>query len=330
MRHLHAFAAVLTVLACALPASAQVDETVERSIAVGSADRLVLDVDRGSIDVRAGGTDTVELEVRFRARESSRDQLQGLLEDFTLDVETSGTEVRVTGRLGRDFDWNWFGLRGRWLQGVEYHVTVPGRLAVDLQTRGGSVSVADIEGEAEARTSGGSLEFRRVGGRITGRTSGGSIQVFEAGQDVRVETSGGSIDVEQVAGDLDARTSGGSIDLDEVTGYATVRTSGGSIRVRRAGAGVDASTSGGRITADFRSRVDRDSRLSTSGGGITVTLGRDVGFDVDASGSRVDATDFGVTADGRRRNSLEAALNGGGPGLRLRSSGGTIRIRTGA
>lgn len=83
------------------------------------------------------------------------------------------------------------------------------------------------------------------------------------------------------------------------------------------------------MTASFDARTDEDARLSTSGGGITVTLGPDAGFNVEASGNRVVATDFGISNDPRRRGSLEAPINGGGPALQLRTSGGTIRIRSG-
>jgi len=128
---------------------------------------------------------------------------------------------------------------------------------------------------------------------------------------VQAKSSGGSIDVHHVGGDLYARTSGGSIAIDEALGA------------------VDAQTSGGSIRANFARQPRADSRLSTSGGGITISVAPNVAFDVDAhtSGGDVD-TDVPVTLLGRQsESSLQGKINGGGPKLVLRSSGGGIRLR---
>ena len=80
----------------------------------------------------------------------------------------------------------------------------------------------------------------------------------------------------------------------------------------------------------FLSRQPRaDSRLSTSGGGITLQIAPNVSVDLDAhtSGGDVD-TEVPVTLLGRQNeSSIEGKVNGGGPKLVLRSSGGDIRIR---
>jgi hypothetical protein len=69
--------------------------------------------------------------------------------------------------------------------------------------------------------------------------------------------------------------------------------------------------------------------LTTSGGAITVHLADDMGLDVDAkaSGGRIH-TDFPVSIRGEiSRNSLRAKMNGGGPELYLRTSGGSIYLK---
>jgi hypothetical protein len=73
-----------------------------------------------------------------------------------------------------------------------------------------------------------------------------------------------------------------------------------------------------------------DSRLQTSGGGITVILDDGIGVDLDARGTSRVTSEFAV-ADGDSRDDddddeLVGAINGGGPALVLRSSGGGIRV----
>jgi hypothetical protein len=67
--------------------------------------------------------------------------------------------------------------------------------------------------------------------------------------------------------------------------------------------------------------------LSTSGGSINVELASSLRVDVDAetSGGGV-STDFPVVMGDSDRRRLRTAINGGGPLLHLRTSGGGIRI----
>ena len=71
--------------------------------------------------------------------------------------------------------------------------------------------------------------------------------------------------------------------------------------------------------------------LRTSGGQITFTLIPDIAVDVEAktSGGRI-STDFAVesTIQGKvPQNRLEGSINGGGPLLKLRTSGGNIHLQ---
>jgi hypothetical protein len=90
---------------------------------------------------------------------------------------------------------------------------------------------------------------------------------------------------------------------------------------------VDASTSGGSVSASLSAQPKEPSRLSTSGGSIQIELAASLHLDVDASASGGSvSSDFPVPTSQDRR-SLHAAINGGGPLLYLRTSGGGIHIR---
>jgi hypothetical protein len=71
---------------------------------------------------------------------------------------------------------------------------------------------------------------------------------------------------------------------------------------------------------------------STSGGGITVAMAPNGGFQLDAStsGGRVHSEFpvMGMVSDSDR-HSLRGTVNGGGPLLHLSTSGGNIDIRRG-
>lgn len=282
---------------------------IKKSFSVKPGGELILETDLGTIDVKTSSRNEVNVEVRFTPRRGSGRDVRNLLEDFDIEFQHQGDDVFIRAEyLRRNFNlWDSIGKYVR----VEFFVTVPSEYDVDLKTSGGSISVDDLEGEVAARTSGGSLSFGRIDGPVRGRTSGGSIELNESAGSADLRTSGGGIRIGKVRGDVEANTSGGSIHVDEVLGSIIAHTSGGS------------------INAQISRQPENDCRLSTSGGSVTVYLTKNSSVDVNAStsGGRV-VTDFPVTLRGEiSKRSLRAKINGGGPEMYLRTSGGSIYIR---
>jgi DUF4097 and DUF4098 domain-containing protein YvlB len=134
--------------------------------------------------------------------------------------------------------------------------------------------------------------------------------------------------LEGCTGDAEVKTSGGSIRIGKVQGEVKATTSGGSIKVQEVMGTINAATSGGSVSAYISKQPSGDCSLKTSGGSVSVHLAEDIKVDVDAktSGGRV-RTDFPVTLIGElSKRKLQAKINGGGPELYLRTSGGSIKI----
>lgn len=300
---------LLIALLVTLPVHAGIDKEIRKSFEVGPGGTLELDAARGSIEVTTHRQARVDVRLSLDTRTNDRSDAARMLEDFEVDFDSKGHDVSIEARYhegGRGL-FRFFGsseLRVRW------EVVVPETYHLDLRTAGGSIEVRDLNGNVEARSSGGSLTFGHVQGSVNGRTSGGAISIEETGGTVDVSTSGGSIRIDRARGDVRARTSGGSIRVDEVFGA------------------IDAVTSGGSISATISAQPEHDCRLSTSGGSVTVHLDPSIAVDVDArsSGGGVRAT-VPVTVEGEMaRTRLQGQINGGGPMLTLRTSGGGISI----
>ena len=297
------------LLTCAL-AVGGVEDDINKSFRVKPGGTLKIDTSRGSIDVRGSGNDSVDIEITREVRSTSDKRAKEVLDDFIIDIDQSGNNVTIKAEF-KDKKWDraWNRIRNRLR--IKYIVTVPDRYNVDLHTSGGSITVEDLEGRVLTDTSGGSLYFDRIVGPIDGKTSGGSITIGDTSDRVKVHTSGGSIKIDRAGGEVDATTSGGSITVNEVKGKIYAKTSGGSVK------------------AYISEQPGSDCTLKTSGGSVTVYLDDRIGVHVDAhtSGGRI-STDFPVKVKGViSRRDLDADLNGGGPLLTLRSSGGSIYIR---
>ena len=318
-------AAALGLLAVSA-AQASIDSTIHKSFRVADGGTLTIESDLGEIRVNPGAGGTVNIDVIRRARTSSQSRANDVYRDFDLSFAQEGNNVRVTGRYDQPF--HWFNIFGNDLD-VKFIVTVPARYNVQLSTAGGNIEVGDLNGDVRARTSGGELELGRIGGPVDAHTSGGNVKIAAARANVLLSTSGGDVSVGDAASTVNARTSGGDIDIRRAVGNLVAHTSGGSITIDEAHGSIDASTSGGSIRARLAQQPSGESTLKTSGGGITLTIAPSVAVDVDAHTSGGDIeTDVPVTLLGKQSEStLNGKLNGGGPRVVLRTSGGDIRLR---
>ena len=306
-------------------ATADVEKTINKSFQVHEGGTLTVESDLGSIKVSSAPGDEVRIELIQKVETSSERKAERILRDLDVRFEKRGDDVTVIAEYERNegfFKW------GRNPLKLEYIISVPSVYNVALKTSGGSISVDDLEGTVNAHTSGGSLSFGNINGPVDGKTSGGSISLDGCDGPALVRTSGGSITLGDVSGDVDARTSGGSINITQAKGSVVAKTSGGSINVKEVMGNIDASTSGGSVTAHLTTQPTNDCRLTTSGGSVNVYMTDDVKVNLDAktSGGKV-RTDFPVTIQGDiHPSSLQAEVNGGGPELYLRTSGGNIHL----
>jgi DUF4097 and DUF4098 domain-containing protein YvlB len=126
------------------------------------------------------------------------------------------------------------------------------------------------------------------------------------------------------------RTSGGNISVGRALGPTELRTSGGGIRIKSAEGTLLASTSGGSIRAEFAGAIKGNCDLRTSGGNVEVAVDRPAGFNLDAatSGGGVEVVELPIAIERGAvgKSHIAGAVNGGGAVLKLRTSGGNIRV----
>ena len=310
-------------------ADAGAENHIERSFQVTPGGRLTVDADRGSIEVRTADRDQVDVKIERKVKRGKKWSVEEVLEDFPITFDHSDGGVTIRAKYGEKSTWRWKRERDR-LQ-VKFLITVPEQYNVDLKSQGGNISVEDLEGEVRSQTLGGNLQIGSIKGSVWGQTAGGNIEVVGTEGDADVKTSGGGITIGSVAGKVDAKTAGGSIRIDRATGSVNAKTYGGSITVEEVMGNINAKTLGGSVEAYISRQPEGDCSLETAGGNVTAYLVEDIAIDVDARtpGGHV-STDVPVTTvmQGKASsNQLQGAINGGGPVLKLRTYGGSIRLR---
>ena len=301
------------VLAVWLPVSlgAKIERTVEKTFMVTPGGTLRVETEGGSIRVQSSSEPVVKVTALQKIRANTDRKADELLKKLTLTMEVQGADATATTKYERPVG----GIRwGQQPVVVDFVVTVPAKFSANLKTSGGAIVIGDLEGKVNVRTSGGDVKLGKISGVVDAHTSGGNVELGEGGAEVKLSTSGGDVK----AGWL--------------KGPAVLRTSGGNIRVAQVANTLEAKTSGGNVTAGFVGALAGDCEMSTSGGDVKATVAATTGFRLDAStsGGKVQATGLKITIEqgGLKKSRLAGAVNGGGPSLKLRSSGGDILVES--
>jgi len=144
-------------------------------------------------------------------------------------------------------------------------------------------------------------------------TTNGKILADGIASPVVARTTNGSIIVGTLAGDIDAQTTNGAVEAQTGLGAVIARTTNGDIRAR-----IDSLSAA--VPLEF----------ITTNGSITVELPASLDAELDASlaNGKID-TDFPLTVQGRfSTRAVRATVGDGGPPVRLKTTNGSIRLRT--
>ncbi|QEC52639.1 DUF4097 and DUF4098 domain-containing protein YvlB [Anseongella ginsenosidimutans] len=327
-------------LATAMQAQDSRDLYLTKSLSSENIKNVEVTTSGGNITVEDSDAGQSKVEVYVRSgngRSLSKEEIKERLEeDYDLEVSVSGSKLIAAARSKSNLNW-------KNSLSISFKIYVPGTISSHLRTSGGSIHLKGLSGNQDFATSGGSLHLDKLNGSINGRTSGGSIHVFNSGDlldlrtsggsieagncrgNITLATSGGSIRLDQLEGAVEATTSGGSIDGNSVKGTLLAHTSGGSIELEGISGSLDASTSGGRVVAELIALGDYV-KLSTSAGGIDLSLPSGTGMNLDLRANKINTgtlNDFKGTVEEDR---IEGQLGGGGIPVELRASSGNINL----
>ena len=257
----------------------------------------------GHITVEGSNSNRVRVEMIVTKNGKTLTPSDTDLDDFDIRIEQNGNTVTAFAKKENTSGWKFWKDNNTSISFVLY---TPQEMSTELKTSGGHIKAARLNGNQQIATSGGHLELAQLQGTIQARTSGGHIDISNSSGQLKARTSGGHIEAHNTSGSLNVRTSGGHIDLENIAGT------------------IEASTSGGSISATI-TKMGEFAELKTSGGNIDITVPTNVGMDLNLHGSRVRAQLDNFSGN-MEDDDVEGSINGGGPMLSARTSGGTVRV----
>jgi hypothetical protein len=313
-------------VASTLSAVARSEERVNREVDARPGGKLVLDVDFGAVDIMSAADDKVTVEA-FRSIDfGDAAKEKEYLARVPISITAENNIIMVRARATKEARPDWFHQSrtdGR------YTIRVPKNFSADLSTGGGDVTASELTGDMRAHSNGGDLRLSHLRGALSARSDGGDIELDDCDGIVEIKTGGGDIVFTDSRGTLHGRTDGGTIEVRNFVGGTEVSTGGGEVRLERIDGAIAGETSGGSITASVSGSAIKTIRLESSGGDIDLAVPKLANADITAqtSGGRI-TTNLPLEVTRSDDEHLRGRLNGGGPSVLLRTSGGSISINS--
>jgi DUF4097 and DUF4098 domain-containing protein YvlB len=263
-------------------------QQTDTTISVRPNARLELENFGGSVVVRTWDRN----QVRIKATHGRRDWV---------DVSASSSVVHVEAQS-----------RNGVAHTVDYELTVPVTISLDLS---GNTSNFDVEG---------------VQGEIEAETVQGNVLVSGGTRRIHLESVQGRIVLSGARGRVDVTTVNQGIYLRDVVGDITAETVNGPIALEQVQASsVDAATVNGTIVYDGVIRDGGDYLLSTHNGTIWVVVpeGSNATVNVSTYNGRLDSSFSVPLRQSTNRRRISFALGSGSAKLDLETFGGDVRLR---
>ncbi|MBX3175391.1 MAG: DUF4097 family beta strand repeat protein [Gemmatimonadaceae bacterium] len=305
------------------------------------AGRATVEAGTGSevvVEVRRGGSDASRLQIEVRdgrlvVRYPDRDIVYR-------DERRGGSfETRLHVRNDGTFSNDWDDRDGRSTRirssggGLEAYadlvIRVPRNQRLELNLGVGRIETSEMTANLTLRTRVSHIAVRGLTGELVARTGSGGVTAERVKGDVDISTGSGGVDLREIEGQVvKLRAGSGTVEGDRVNADRfDANTGSGGVEMRALGANeIRAGTGSGGVRLEL-TKVAATTMIRTGSGGVRLALPASPNVEVDVTtGSGGISSDFPVTMDQVRRNSLRGTIGTGADG-RIRASSGSGGVR---
>ena len=195
-----------------------IPSTLEESktVKVDTEKPLALKVtdDAGSVSVTGGEVDAVQVKVVKTAYDSTQARADEEVKTISYTIEQSGNTVTLKYELPKSMNFS------NNVNTVDFIVTVPNEVSIDVNGGMGEVSVANTKGSVKVDNDFGDVTVENVEGAVSVQTSSGAVTAtsIKAGGDaIDLNSDFGTITLEKANGStITLETNSGAITLKEV------------------------------------------------------------------------------------------------------------------
>jgi len=308
-------------------AAEEINREFHQTFEVGQGSKLVLEHGDGDVKITPWGEDTLDVEVRYRARASNIGWTKST--DFEVEFRQEGNTVYVTGHEPKRIN---VGISTYREYEYLYTVKGPSYLKLNLEGEDGDVEIADWNGsimmkleDGDVRLSDidaprteviledGDLEIDRIRGEIEVDCEDGDIEIFDCQSDHgRIRSEDGDITIDRCQGSFEILVADGDARLSELTARDLEIRSGD-----------------GTVNLSLLPSEDLDLNVRVSDGDVVVDLDKEISavFELETQDGRirVHAADVNDLVQDRRR--VTGRVGGGDGAIYVRTDDGSVTLR---
>lgn len=299
-------------------AAQEYSRTVSDIVPLSANGTVSVENHEGSIRITSWDRDEVEFEARIVS-----DVSQEGVDAAHIDVSSDSDEFRLRSDFSDVPDGEWtvtfFGVRKQSQQpAVHYTLSIPASA---------SVQIDDHES---------TIELTGLGGAVDVETHEGPITVRDLTGDLEIDAHESEMDLAALAGTVELDVHEGEIRIDGLEGDLEVEGHDPELRVDGLRGGLELASHEPDARIAFAA-FTRDVRIDTHDGEVHLTLPSDTGFRLltDFSDDARLQSDFDLSEARQFRKDdddpiqYDGPINGGGPGLHIRSHDGAFRVYAG-
>jgi DUF4097 and DUF4098 domain-containing protein YvlB len=252
----------LTTLLATSAMAATLEEKIDRTFDAKPGMRVVLSNTNGSVKVGSWDQPKVRIEA-LKEVKGRGDEAREVMSRLKVEISERSGDLVIDTKHPRSHDWGFIDfLFGNHVHAnVQYTLTVPRNMDLDLETVNGRISVADVAGSLKVETTNGKIEAARCSGSVDAETTNGAIHAelvtVTPGRTMKFETTNGRISLvvpNSIGADIDASTTNGSINseipiatrsVSRNSLRGTLNGGGPQVRLRTTNGGINIRTSPG-------------------------------------------------------------------------------------
>jgi len=324
----------------------QVQRGENRQVPAASHEGLKVRNSSGLLDIRGEDREDVFIDVQFRVRGKTGEELDKIIERLSLVLEADGPWLRLSPRYE---DQDLHRVQVRQLNKVEVsadiRVRVPWGFGLDASIASGDMLVQDLRGDVLMVATSGDVEARHLTGQFELELTSGDLKAEDLAGDVLITVTSGDLRLTGIQGDVQVRGISGELVARELGGSLLVQTESGAIRandvhgdqrlasaygqitVKEPRGDVQINTSNGAIVVTMPDALGQSFNLTSSSGDIQVYLSQLADLDVDlqtSSGLLHWRLPMQLTAKPTRK-SLHGIMGKGGTSFHVVTASGDIR-----
>jgi len=301
----------------------KIEEVFERELEVSPNSQLFLENFSGDITVKSWHQPRVKIEAKKYARGSTEEEARQNVHEIGVDIHQKENTIRIETKIPSS---NLF-----WGRGVDYNLSVPKDIHLNLKSKSGDIKTEDICGNVKINTKSGDVKIGKIKGNIEAGSLSGDVIIDRIKGDLIAKSLSGDVKGKDIVGEeIKISAKSGDIDFSKLWGNLTIECFSDDIDLANADcSGLRATTKSGDIDISGLIKPEGSYFLKALSGDIRVKVPADTSARIETTARSGDVRcKLPVKIEKKNNHELCGVLGEGKAKIELTSLSGDISLES--